>query len=252
MRLDTIFNTPHDTKEAVKSIKNQRLDKLSKEELLNVIKENPSSVGPIFDGAISEQDLVKLLNSLGDQFEDLGKPSERGITSKIDRYIKYKLNGNVYSIQVKELITASVKKYPNNCGQGKCNLKMTDKQKIILPSTGKSFVTTHSLRGRFQILAVPLCYFTGNTLDFAFMLNTDIPIPTDSNSPTLTKQRLTFEERCDLLPLSQELIFPLPIGGCWTTNVLDLLERCDSLENDNDFINHRLLLTPNTSDDIFQ
>lgn len=252
MQLNTIFNTPSNTKDAVKSIKNQRLDKLSKEELLSVIKENPSSVGPIFDGAVSEQDLVKLFKSLGNNFTDLGKPSERGATSKIDRYLKYELTGNVYSIQVKELTTASIKKYADNSGQGKCNLKMTDKQKIILPSTGKSFVTTHSLRGRFQILAVPLCYFTGNTLDFAFMLNADIPIPTDSNSATLKKRNLTPEERSDLLPLSQDLIFPLPMGGCWTTDLPSLLERCDSLENDRDFINHRLLLTPNTSSDIFK
>lgn len=139
----------------------------------------------------------------------------------------------------------------DNNATGRCSLKMTDKQKIVLPSTGKSFVTTHSLRNHFQVLATSLFPFTGITTDFAFMLNRDLTIPTNSNSRSLIKQQLIPIEFRDLLTQSQKLFYPLPKNGCWTRDLASLLEECDNLTDTRGFKNYQTALMPNTAEDIF-
>lgn len=169
---------------------------LTADELTQIVDANPSLRGFMF-GYIAEFQLKKIF--LSDvRISNIHKYDDHDRTTgkKNDLCVTYK--GCEFTIEVKSLQTASIRRYPDRyVGFFQCDT--SDSRYITLPN-GDKIKTTCLQAGGFDMVAVNLFAFR-NQWEFGFALNRDLP---RSRHKYYTKEQQQY-----LLATSMEISLPL-------------------------------------------
>lgn len=156
------------------------LSGFSKEEIEDVITENPSLRGYL-QGYLAEVSLKKKLLSIEHVTEVTKIPDQA--PEKGDLKVIYK--GIPITIEVKSLLTKSVKAdVLHDTWQGTVGIRNSDSREIDVEGLG-TIKATNLLRGEFDVLAIS-CYAVSGEWDFVYMENEFIP-PRDYCTPSLLK-----------------------------------------------------------------
>lgn len=156
------------------------LSSFSKEEIDDVISENPNLRGYI-QGYLAEVALKKYLMTLPHVTEVTKIPDSS--LQKGDLKVTYK--NVIITIEVKSLLTKSIKSdVMHDTWQGVVGIKNSDKREIEIKGLG-TIQTTSLVRGEFDILAIS-CYAVSGKWDCVFMENEYLP-PKDYANPELLK-----------------------------------------------------------------
>lgn len=160
------------------------LSNFSKEEIDEVISENPSLRGYI-QGYLAEVALKKqllLLDNVTEVTKIPDKSEEKG-----DLKVIYK--GLPITVEVKSLLTRSIKADTlHETWEGTVGIKNSDKRELQVEGLG-TIHATNLVRGEFDVLAIS-CYAVSGLWDFVYMENEYIP-PKNYDVPSLLKVSFT-------------------------------------------------------------
>ena len=186
------------------------VDNISKEELIQLIKEN-SCVRGMISGYISEMKFRQFATDHPDICYCY-KPRDHDRTeNKADLVCDYK--DKTISIQVKSIQTNSIK-YKDGAYRASVQNDASDKRQITLPNNDTVLTTNYQI-GEYDILAVPLFIFT-NQWNFAYKLN--------KNCRKSKSRKYTDEQKQYLLATTETISYPLKDD--WTEDFNNLLGIC--------------------------
>jgi len=178
------------------------------ETILKVLEETPSVRGMVY-GNFAEVMFAEHLVELGVPVEDQTRDDDHAKT-KSDR--TFKRGGRTYTVQLKSMQTASIKRMDDGTFSAKIQCDASDKRPVELPN-GKRISTTCYKAGEFDVLAVPLQPFTGEW-SYAFRLNETLPRTTHR----------AYDEAVRPYLLKTHVPITWPLGDDWSSDLFDLLE----------------------------
>jgi hypothetical protein len=177
------------------------------EVILQILEEAPSVRGMVY-GNLAEVQFSRWLVARGVPLTDQSRDDDHAKT-KSDRTIR--LDGRLYTIQVKSMQTNSIKEDGEGGFKAGVQCDGSDRRRVRLPN-GHEVETTNYVADEFMVLATPLHAFTGKW-DFAFRLN--------STLERTASPKYAPEDRRFLLKTMVSITWP--IAEPWTSDLLGLL-----------------------------